>query len=138
MNVYRKISSQVERLYSQYKKHGKIIIAYDFDDTIYGHNKNNCYDVISVLRCCKQSNIGIFICYTDSKEERYPFIKNFCKDMNIPLDKINESFEDVNHINCGKIYYDILLDDKAGLGQALETLQIVLDRIIDNTGGIQI
>ena len=53
--------------------------------------------------------------------------------MNIPLDKINESFEDVNHVNCGKIYYDILLDDKAGLGQALETLQIVLDRIIDNT-----
>ena len=133
MNIYRTINSQVERLYSQYKKHGKIIIAYDFDDTIYSHNENYCYDVISVLRCCKQANIGIFICYTDSKEERYPFIKNFCKDMNIPLDKINESFEDVNHVNCGKIYYDILLDDKAGLGQALETLQIVLDRTIDNT-----
>ena len=133
MNIYRTINAQAERLYSQYKEHGNIIIAYDFDDTVYGHDGNNCDDVIRVLRCCKQANIGRFICYTASKEERYPFIEQYCKDMNLPLDKINDGFDDVNHVNGGKIYYNIFLDDKAGLGQALETLQIVLNRIIDNT-----
>lgn len=133
MNIYRTTNAQVERLYNQYLEHGNIIIAYDFDDTIYGTSNNDYSDVIDVLKFCKQANVGRFICYTASKRERYDFIKRYCDEKDIPLDKINEGFEDVDNVNGGKIYYNIFLDDKAGLGQTMETLQIVLNKIIDNT-----
>ena len=50
----------VERLVDNWKQHGKIIIAFDFDNTVYDYyEKNYTYTkVIDLLKECK--NMGAF------------------------------------------------------------------------------
>ena len=40
------------------------------------------------------------------------------------------AWEDYRGLN-GKVFYDIFLDDKAGLGQACEILELALNRILN-------
>ena len=47
----------------------------------------------------------------------------------IVLDSINKNPIPMPYGNHGKIYYNILLDDRAGLGQAYDTLTELLKMI---------
>lgn len=127
MDYYLDYNNCLNRIINEYNKYGKIIIAYDFDDTIFDfHNKGRKYnDVINLLRECK--DIGRFICFTASKEERYPKIRLYINDNKIPCDSINTGFKGMP--NGIKPYYNILLDDRAGLSISYNILKDLLKYI---------
>lgn len=120
----------VNRLVSEYNKHKRLIIAYDFDFTIHNY-EGTSYEfnaVFEVLR--KFKPYGYFVCYTASPKERYSYISDYIALNDLPLDSINEvNIYGVPKHDGAKIYYNIFLDDRAGLGQAVETLNKVYDII---------
>jgi hypothetical protein len=62
--------------------------------------------------------------------DRFVFIQEYCKEIGVEIDCINTNPIPLKYGNNGcKIFYNILLDDRAGLGQALETLEVLLNKI---------
>lgn len=127
---YLSQAKQKIRLIEEFEKHGKLVVAYDFDNTVYDyHKKGYTFDkVINLLRRAKTMGCYLIV-FTCSDESRYDFIKNHLEENDIPFDSINENCPDTNFTNSGKIYYNILLDDRAGLKQAYMDLQHTLDFI---------
>lgn len=121
----------VERLFQVYQKHGNIIIACDFDETIYPfHNSSDKFDrVIYLLQECSDLNFSIII-FTSGLNERHEFMRQYCENNDIKISGINENLPDMKFGRDGaKIYYNILLDDKAGLGQAYEILRKTINKL---------
>jgi len=111
-----------ERLIREWEKYGRLVIAYDFDNTVYDyHGGGYSYSmVIDLLRKCKEVG-AYFICFTARENDELDFVWKYLKDNNIPVDKLNDN-PDFLPFNGRKIYYNILLDDRAGLAQAYNML----------------
>lgn len=127
----------IKRLIDEYNKYGKLIVAYDFDGTVYDfHNKGyNFNQLIDLLRTCHQ--IGFYlICFTCSEEDRYNDIKEYLIKNDIPFDSINENAP-FTPFKTNKVYYNILLDDRAGLCSAVAQLQSAIFYMKYLRGGIQ-
>ena len=120
-------SVTIERLYSEWKKYGKIFLALDFDDTIYDfHKKGYKYEkVIELVKACQKQGCYTII-FTGSELEKYPFIRSYCEEIGLHIDKINENAIPMNIGNNGKIYYNILLYDRSGLSSSYFILSSVL------------
>ena len=117
------------RLLKEFEQHGKLIIAVDFDNTLFDyHKEGNSYDiVINLLRRLKKIGMEIII-WTGSAKSRYDFIREYLNENNIPFDRINENpvfFKS----DSPKIFYSILLDDRAGLNSACRVLELLCDTI---------
>jgi hypothetical protein len=132
MDYYLNDDHVVERLVKEWKAHGKLIIAYDFDNTVFDyHNENHQYNqVISLLRECYEFGAYLIV-FTASEESRFPQIRSYLEERKIPFDYINE---DVHHllIKGRKLYYNILLDDRAGLSSAYKNLKQALEIMKEN------
>lgn len=118
-----------ERLYQEWAKYGKIIIAYDYDDTVFDfHKKGYTYiNVIELLRKCKE--FGAFlIVHTACSKEQEPEMVAYLNSNNIPFDTINENAP-FTPFTGRKCYYNIMLDDRAGLIEAFEMLTRVANKI---------
>lgn len=126
---YSQVANSLRRLMSEYKEHGKIIVAYDFDGTVYDfHNEGHEFPrTVGLIQAVRP--YAHLVVYTASKEERFPFIKEYLETNNIPFDSINEIPKELNVPQGGKMYYNILLDDRAGLGQALDILDYFVELI---------
>ena len=113
----------IHRLLEEWKTHGKLIIAFDFDNTIYDYYKQGIKfpRVIQLLKNYKAQNLAYFTCFTSCDESRFEFIKEYCIENEIPLDAINES-PDFIEFTGRKVYYNVLLDDRAGLLSAYQQL----------------
>jgi hypothetical protein len=133
MDPFTSTSNIVKRLHKEYKKHPKLIIACDFDDTLYDFHKRGALHerAINVVKQCNALGFYVVL-WTASAPERFNFMKTYMKDNGIHVDAINENPIKLPFGNNGKIYYNILLDDRAGLGQALDALEIFLDNIQNN------
>lgn len=129
MDEYLIPNSSFLRLYKEYKQYGSLVVAYDFDNTVYDfHKKGNTYtQVITLLQKLKKLNF-ICICFTANQDE--DFVRNYCKLHNIPLDKLNEN-PDFFKSTAKKIYYNVFLDDRAGLSQTYQELTL-LTNLINN------
>jgi hypothetical protein len=130
MDTFFKTDKAVARLFNEWKKHPRLLIACDFDDTIFDfHNQGNDHSgVIDILKKCKNLDFYVTI-FTASKPERYDLIRSHMKELGIEIDAINKNVIELPYGNNGKIYYNILLDDRAGLGQAYTTLLTVISLI---------
>lgn len=119
----------VERLVDNWKQHGKIIIAFDFDNTVYDYyGKNYTYTkVIDLLKECKSMGC-ILILSTCCDESKFVFMTTECNKIGISIDYINESPPYIPFTG-NKIYYNIMLDDRAGLSAAYEILYKAKERI---------
>lgn len=129
-NPYLEVEGCVDRLYKEYQQHGKLIVALDFDDTLFDfHSKGYDYlDTISVIKRCQ--NLGFYIVlFTGVPKEKWDWQIKFCADLGINITSVNKNPINLPFGNDGKIYYNIFLDDRAGLGQAIEVLNAVLDKI---------
>lgn len=131
MDYFLNDKNAIKRIVDEWRKYGKIIIAYDFDDTVYDfHNKGRTYnDVADLLRECKKYGAYLIV-FTGCKEDKYKFIKNYLNENNIPYDKINENMEFADFTGR-KIYYNVLLDDRAGLSSSYKILKRSLEELID-------
>lgn len=120
----------LSRLIEQYQTQDKIVIAYDFDDTVRPYYSADCIEVQSVLRMCKKILNPYFIVFTSNNN--HDDIKRFLDEENIPYDSINENAPFVDFIKSGdKLFYNVLLDDKSGLGEVVQTLK-TLNRLVLN------
>lgn len=133
MDYYLSDRNAIDRLIEEWTKYGKIIIAYDYDDTVFDfHKKNREYnDVITLLREAKELG-AYFVVFTACGENQYEDISEYLLTNNIPFDKINENLDFISFTGR-KVYYNILLDDRSGLSasyyQLQQTIEILKERI---------
>lgn len=127
MDFYFSTNNAIARLFKEWQKHPKLIVACDFDDTVFDFHKHGTEhkDVLDLLKKCKELGFYITI-FTASKPERYEFMRKFMIENGIEIDAINQNVIPLPFGNNGKIYYNILLDDRAGLGQAYTTLKTLV------------
>jgi hypothetical protein len=120
----------VDRLYKEYESHPRLIIACDWDDTLFNfHNRKQMHnDIISILQECNRLNFYVVL-FTASQKERHAEILENAAKMGLKIDSINKNPIELPYGNEGKIYFNILLDDRAGLGQSSEILRKTLDKI---------
>ncbi len=114
----------VERLVKEWDIHGKIIIGVDFDDTIspYRFEKGELQDTIDLIK--EAVLVGAYVViFTACKPHRYKHIKEYCKNINLYVDSINENPIKLPFGNQKKIYANIFLDDRGGLEEAKKILR---------------
>ena len=106
--------NQVSRLIDTWKEHHNLVIGYDFDGTIFDTNKKggDFGRVIELLKEC--STLGFTMClWTAEPDDKVLDWKvMYAKEIGINVDYINKS-----PLMSGTIkpYFNILLDDRAGL-----------------------
>lgn len=122
----------IQRLVSNWIEHDGIIIAFDFDNTVFDYyNKGYNYNmVINLLKECKRLGCTLIL-FTCCDETKYKFMVDKCKELGIDVDYINESPNYIPY-HSSKVYYNILLDDRAGLSSAYYILNETKNRILKN------
>lgn len=131
-NLYLKKENCVERLYREYKKHPRLIICADFDDSIYPWSLSKDTDfsrIFQLLRRAKNEHNFYIVLWTASAPERFDMMRKYCAENNLIIDSINENPIPLPFGNHKKIYYNLLLDDRAGLFGAVEILEELLRKI---------
>lgn len=122
-------SNVVSRLVEEYQRYGMLIVAYDFDNTVFDYyQKGYSFDcVIELLRECKTLGFHLTL-FTSCNDDRMPEIKEYLKKNNIPYDSINDT-PDFIPFKGRKIYYNHFLDDRAGLSSAYNVLKEVVFQV---------
>lgn len=127
MDYYLNKENTFQRLLTEYKKYQSLVIAYDFDNTVYDYHKNGWQflQMIQLLKALKE--IGCYlIIFTANEAEA--FVKDYCIANEIPFDVINEN-PPFYKSTARKIYYNILLDDRTGLAEAYEHLNRLIKQV---------
>ncbi len=124
MDYYLKTDNTYNRLLKEYQKYQGLTIAFDFDNTVYDfHNKGLTFDAVTeLLRGLK--NIGCYL-IVFTANENLQFVAKYCQENNIPFDAINEN-PPFYKSTSRKIYYNALLDDRAGLAETYQHLNTLL------------
>ena len=120
-----------KRLKEEFEVHKKLIIAYDLDSTVFDyHNTGASYEMVKDL-IRKYKNYAYFIVFTSFESDRYDEIKSILQKENLPYVSIND---DVSFIpfKGRKVYYNILLDDRAGLNHTYNELLRLYNEVIIN------
>ena len=127
MDEYLKPNASFLRLLKEYNEHKSLVLAYDFDNTVYDfHKKHETYDdVIELLRELKGVNCYL-ICFTANLDKQ--FIEKFLNSWEIPYDAINEN-PPFFKSDARKIYFNALLDDRCGLKQVYDELKLLIEII---------
>lgn len=117
----------IARLAKEWEKHDDLIIACDFDDTICRWSLDADYDSrIEILKKAQELKTTLII-WTATVADRYDFIQDYCKSKGLNIYSINKNKEGLMYGNNGKIYANIFLDDRAGLTQAFQMLEIAME-----------
>ncbi len=121
----------VIRLLKEYRTHGSLVIAYDFDNTVFDyHKKGHDYsEVIDIIKRCHHLGFHLTV-FTAKPVADYEAVKMWLEANQIPFDCINENPPFFKKYTK-KVYYNLLLDDRAGLRSAYEQLKTLL-KILDN------
>jgi hypothetical protein len=129
MDYYLDNNNAIDRLVDEWVKYRKIIVAYDYDDTVFDYwRKGRKYtDVINLLQECRKYG-AYFVVFTACGKDQEESIANYLTTNDIPFDKINENIDFITFTGR-KIYYNILLDDRSGLKSAYECLSEALKQI---------
>jgi hypothetical protein len=119
----------VDRLVGQWLEHNTLIVAVDFDDTIFPGNVNNKIDlapVVDLVKRCAKLGFKIVMYTARNDKEGLEEVETYCKEIQLDIQGVNVDVIQLygNSTTAGgKIYYNILLDDKAGLEQSCEILK---------------
>jgi len=127
MDKYLQPYSAFERLRAEYKKHGSLIVAVDFDDTLYDFHKSGAtyYRVIELVRELKK--IGCYIIIWTGNEDT-SFIRRYCDKEGIYYDSINEDAPYIKN-TARKVYANVYIDDRAGLSQVYSDLTRLVNEV---------
>lgn len=124
---------EVEMLLKRFKQHGKIILGVDFDDTIFPYTE---HDAVIAERCevvldlVRQAKPYCHIClWTLGDYWSVRYKTEIMKLNNITPDYINASPFEIEGVR--KPYFNLLLDDNAGLNEAMEILEEFITVMID-------
>jgi len=127
MDYYLTKEHTYQRLLTEYKQYFSLVVAYDFDNTVYDYHQNGWQfpKVIQLLKNLKAIGCHLIIFTANPDED---FVKNYCIEHKIPFDGINEN-PPFYTANARKIYYNILLDDRAGLAEIYEHLSRLVKQV---------
>lgn len=127
MDFYLNNNNSFNRLLEEYNQYKSLVIAFDFDDTVYDfHKKGRTYlAVIDLLRKLKEKNC--YLIYWTG-QENLEFVSDYSITNNIPFDSINENPPFHKSISK-KIYANVYLDDRAGLKQVFDDLNNLIQVI---------
>ena len=119
-------SGSFDRLCQELDTHKKLVIGFDFDNTIFDvHNKGGDYSqVISVLQRCKELGWTLCLYTAELREDWLKWKVDYCKHFGIEPDYVNES---PLIKGTKKPFFNLLLDDRAGLEEAYTLLIKVID-----------
>lgn len=117
------------RLLEEYKKYNGIIVGIDFDNTIKElHKEEPCNEIVTLLKDCS-SLPGFTLCLWSIPYNGKDLDKkvSYCNSLGIRIDYVNDSpyLSD----KCRKAYFNILLDDRAGLESAYNSLKYVVEYV---------
>ena len=130
------MSQYIERLVREWRKHGGLIIACDFDDTISPFHFKAPADMgryaetISFLKECIREGCTVII-FTARSESEYGFVEEYCSNMGLAIAGININLPGLPYGNHRKIYANVYLDDRSGLELSLENLRAAYRAIIE-------
>lgn len=113
------------RLCKELKVHKKLVIGFDFDNTIFDtHNRGGDYSqIINALQKCKKLGWTLCLYTAELREDWLEWKVNYCRHFGIEPDYINES----PLLNgTKKPFFNLLLDDRAGLEEAFTLLTQIL------------
>ena len=132
---YLQSENAYQRLYAEYQRHKNIIVALDFDLTVYDyHEQGHKFPaVIQLIQECNQLGFPVVI-FSGSAKERYPAIRKYCMSIGIQISGINEDLIDWHpdkslDWSSSKIFYNILLDDRAGLNSSYKILRKLVNTV---------
>ena len=114
---YLNISECTKRLYNEYLKYDNLFVAFDFDNTVFDYHKvgDTFPKVESLLRELKDLNITLIL-FTGNEGDKLVNIVEYCKNNGYEPTFINEN----PIMDTRKPYYNILLDDRAGVRYFIE------------------
>lgn len=127
-DTFFSIEKCIETLKNDYKKYGRVIIAYDFDDTVKPSNlEYKCDAVVKLLQLCSKFSDFEMICFTArTKKSDINEVKDVLGKLNIRCDAINEDCyriqQQTEYEHESKILFSVFLDNRAGLDSAYKTL----------------
>jgi len=120
---------QVNRLVREWRKHEKLIIACDFDDTLRPYSLTDEDSVqrmeitLALLKRCISVGAHVII-FTSRREERFQEVRDWCKENELAIYGINVNVEGIPFGNAQKPYANIYLDDRSGISEALMALSL--------------
>lgn len=125
---YLDTTQSIDRLVKDYRKYGNLFVAFDFDNTVFDYHKvgDTFPKIEGLLKNLKKRRISLIL-FTSNEGEKLQEIVKYCKEHGYEPDFINES----PVMKTRKPYYNILLDDRAGLNEAYQILVLTI-KIIDN------
>lgn len=125
---YFDLYENVRRLIIDYNRHSTLYIAFDYDNTIFDyHGTGETYPkMIHLLQFLSHyPNTFKLILFTGNEGDKLKVIKQHCSELNIHVQYVNES----PIMNTIKPYFNILLDDRAGLYEAYQILILTLNSL---------
>lgn len=126
-DLYLSDHPAIQRLLMEWVNHDKLIIAFDYDNTVFDYHENGLkFDyIIELLKKCDKIG-ATFIVYSCSPESRHQEIHDYLATIGLRADYINKPHIELAD-GTGKIFSNILLDDRAGLRSAY----IILSKVVD-------
>ena len=122
------------RLLWEYQNYDRLIVGVDFDNTIRPVKPDSsCEEVIELLRrCSKDPKITLCLWSISVSQEEEQEKLDFCESLGITIDYVNYSPFRIGRYVTEKQYFNVLLDDRAGLESAYNNLKYVLDYAENN------
>ena len=113
----------IKRLKSEIEIHGKLFIAFDFDNTVFDfHKVGDTFPKIEDLLIEVKKQGHTLILFTGNEGDKLAGIVQYCTERGYAPDLINEN----PLMQTRKPYYNILLDDRAGLSESYTILKTIL------------
>jgi MoaA/NifB/PqqE/SkfB family radical SAM enzyme len=120
----------VSRLVDDYNKYGELLIGLDFDNTIFDcHNKGYTFNkVVNTIKEAVSLGCRVVVITARKGDRDIAEVEQICADLGIEIAGINiQLIQEFAGIR--KIFVNIQLDDRAGLGSALKSLDTALLQI---------
>lgn len=123
---YSHYTESLSRLKEEYKKYKTLYIAFDFDNTVFDyHQRGDTFPLVEeLLKVCKNKGFKLIL-FSANEDKQLDFAIKYCTDRGYAPDFVNES----PIMKTKKPYFNLLLDDRAGLGETIQLLSDLLDSI---------
>ena len=120
---YFNTSEAVNRLVTSFQKHKNLFIAFDFDNTVFDtHNLGDTFPKMTRLLQFLKKEGFMLILFTGNEGNRLKEVIEYCQVCGYGPDYVNENPIEPSR----KPFFNILLDDKAGLNEAYQILVTTL------------